>query len=212
MPRSPSMRGLIDALARTSPETTRSRWRTSGGIDTTSFVGKIVGALAREDDQPDWPALGESHSTAASSSISRAKSRRRFSGSSSIAWRYIFRLIAAFGAVALIATGVALAIIHGHGLELGLALTVCVVCLLALVFITVVAIGIRQEERHATLKKGRPPPTIASFLARFMLGHYVRGGPEDRSPSKEAEGDILPWPTDPDDAGTSRRGGKGYES
>ena len=211
MPRSPSMRGMIGALARTSPETTRSRWRTSGGIDTTSFVGKIVGALAREDDQPDWPALGESHSTAASSSISRAKSRRRFSGSSSIAWRYIFRLIAAFGAVALIATGVALAIIHGHGLELGLALIVCVVFLLALVFIMVVAIGIRQEERHTTLKKAALP-TIASFLARVMLGHYVRGGPEDRSPSKEAESDILPWPTDPDDAGTSRRGGKGYES
>jgi hypothetical protein len=209
--RSSSMRGLVDALARTSPETARSQWRTSGRIDTTSFAGKIVGALAREGDQPDWPAFGKLQGTATSSRISRTKSRRRISDSSSIARRYIFRPIAVFGLVALIAAGVALAIIHWHALELGIALIACLEFLAALVLTIVVVIGVREEERFTTLKNRRPP-TMLTFLARVILGHYVKGGPEDRSRSKEEESDTAPWPTDPDDAGTSRRGGKGYES
>src|ERR1700689_4732721 len=62
---------------------------------------------------------------------------------------------------------------------------------LVLVATFVVAIGVRQEERYWTLKHGRAPSLFA-WLARGMLGHYVRKH-DDVQASGTHPDDALPW-------------------
>jgi hypothetical protein len=62
---------------------------------------------------------------------------------------------------------------------------------LVLVATGVVAIGVRQEEHHWTLKHGRAPGRLAR-LTRVTLGHYVRK--HDDEPVHVAPPDyVLPW-------------------
>lgn len=61
---------------------------------------------------------------------------------------------------------------------------------LVLVATVVVAIGVRQEERYWTLKHGRAPSLFA-WLARVILGHYVRKHDEP-APDTHPD-DVLPW-------------------
>jgi hypothetical protein len=55
----------------------------------------------------------------------------------------------------------------------------------------VVAIGVRQEEHHWSLKHGQAPGLFAG-LTRVTLGHYVRK--HDDEPAEAARpDDLLPW-------------------
>ena len=62
---------------------------------------------------------------------------------------------------------------------------------LVLVATFVVAIGVRQEERYWTLKHGRAPSLFA-WLARVILGHYVRKHDDDPASGTRPD-DALPW-------------------
>ena len=62
---------------------------------------------------------------------------------------------------------------------------------LVLVATIVVAIGVRQEERYWTLKHGRAPSLLA-WLARIVLGHYVRQTDDEPVPDTHPD-DVLPW-------------------
>jgi hypothetical protein len=62
---------------------------------------------------------------------------------------------------------------------------------LVLVATVVVAIGVRQEERYWTLKHGRAPSLFA-WLARVILGHYVRKHDDEPAPDNRPD-DVLPW-------------------
>jgi hypothetical protein len=62
---------------------------------------------------------------------------------------------------------------------------------LVLVATVVVAIGVRQEERYWTLKQGRAPSLFA-WLARVVLGHYVRKPDADLGTDLHPN-DLLPW-------------------
>ena len=67
-----------------------------------------------------------------------------------------------------------------------------VLVLIATVVATVVvAIGVRQEERYWTLKQRRAPSLFA-WLARKVLGHYVRK-PDAEPGSDLHPDDLLPW-------------------
>lgn len=62
---------------------------------------------------------------------------------------------------------------------------------LVLVATVVVTIGVRQEERYWTLKHGRAPSLFA-WLARVIVGHYVRKHDDDLAPYARPD-DALPW-------------------
>jgi len=62
---------------------------------------------------------------------------------------------------------------------------------MVLVATVVVTIGVRQEERHGTLKHGRAPGPLAG-LARTILGHYVREHDDEPAPAAPPD-DVLPW-------------------
>jgi hypothetical protein len=62
---------------------------------------------------------------------------------------------------------------------------------LVLVATVVVAIGVRQEERYWSLKHRRAPSLFA-WLARVIVGHYVRKHDDGPDPGTRPD-DVLPW-------------------
>jgi hypothetical protein len=63
---------------------------------------------------------------------------------------------------------------------------------LVVVATIVVIIGIRQEERHKTIVRGRRPPTACSLVARYVLGGHFYLLPEER-PEQEDPSEEPPW-------------------